>query len=39
MGQIVGIVGGGTVVNHFSGQTIVGFTHIEGITLGAVEEY
>ena len=36
-GKIVRIVGR-TVVIHSSRQIIFGFTHIEGITLGAAEE-
>ena len=32
-----GVVRGGMVTIHFSGQTIFRFTHIEGITLGAGE--
>ena len=31
-------IGGRTVAIHSSGQTIFGFTHIEGITLGADEK-
>ena len=37
-GYVVGIVGGGTVAIHSSGQIIFDFACIEGITLGADEE-
>ena len=36
-GQIVGIVRGGMMAIHSSGQTIFSFTFIKGITLGADE--
>ena len=35
---MVGIAGGGTVAIHSSRRTIFGFTHVEGIPLGAGEK-
>ena len=37
-GYFVGIVGGGPVAIHSSGQTVFSCSHITGITLGAGEE-
>ena len=35
---VIGIVGGGSVPVHFSRQTVLSFSYIEGITLGAGEK-
>ena len=37
--EIVGIVTGRMMTIHSSGHTVFGFTHIEGIKLGAGEKF